>query len=226
MSKTSSTQTTAVSLHFEVPDSCAGPQPALDEALAGELHRHVLAFFRRRVSNAVDAEDLVQDTMLRMVRSLKDLRSKDRLHPWLFRIAHSVLADYWQSRSRAPETELDTESLADADLTSAHATKELAGCLRLFVDRLPGRYRETVELSEIEELPHREIAQRLGLSISGVKSRVQRGREQLRHLVLGCCAVDFYGGEVRTLERKPDRGGEPCGCGEPASAIPLRIVGH
>lgn len=217
MPKLSSTQTTAVSLDLEPDGSSAGPVPVLDEALVRELHRHVLAFFRRRVSNATDAEDLVQDTMLRMVRSLKDLRSKDRLQPWLFRIAHGVLADYWHSRSRTPEAEMDTELLAATDVSSANATKELAECLRLFVGRLPGRYREAMELSEIEELPHREIAQRLGLSISGVKSRVQRGREQLRLLVLGCCAVDLHGGEVRTLERNPAcDGGEPCGCGGPA----------
>ncbi|MCW5965036.1 MAG: sigma-70 family RNA polymerase sigma factor [Bryobacterales bacterium] len=159
-------------------------------------------------------EDLVRETMLRMVRSLKDLRSREHLKPWMFRIARGVLADYWRRRNRGHLDELDSEALAASDTGSTTAANELAGCLRVFTSRLPEPYREVVELSELAELPHREIASRLGLSISGVKSRVQRGREHLKRLVLECCSVDLYGGEVRSIEPKTGCAGtEPCGCG-------------
>ena len=187
--------------------------PDLSDELARDVHRKVLTFFRRRLSSANDAEDLVQDTMLRIVRSFHDLRSRDRLQPWIFRIARGVLADYWRSKSRTAESESDADALPAPDFSTANAEKELAGCVELFTRRLPARYREAVELSELSGLPHREIAERLGLSVSGVKSRIQRGREQLKLLVLECCAVDLYGGEVRSVEQRATWAREePCGC--------------
>lgn len=208
-------------------DADFAPTPGLSDAIALDLHRKLLAFFRRRLSNANDAEDLVQETMLRIVRAFHDLRSRDRLQPWIFRIAGGVLADYWKARSRTTESGLDTDEIPASDASTANAAKDLAGCLELFTRRLPERYREAVELSELSELPHREIADRLGLSVSGVKSRVQRGREQLKLLVLECCAVDLYGGEVRSVERRATRAGEEsCGCAGVATAASEGVCGE
>jgi RNA polymerase sigma-70 factor, ECF subfamily len=59
------------------------------------------------------------------------------------------------------------------------------------IDRLPARYRTPLRLSELEGLPQQQVARRLGLSLSGVKSRVQRGRRQLKLMLLDCCHIEF-----------------------------------
>jgi RNA polymerase sigma-70 factor (ECF subfamily) len=66
------------------------------------------------------------------------------------------------------------------------------------IDRLPDPYRQALTLTELEGRTQRELADALGLSLSGAKSRVQRGREQLKELILACChvEVDRRGGVV------------------------------
>ena len=90
--------------------------------------------------------------------------------------------------------------------------------LRPFVAALPERYREAVRLSELDGLNHAAVAERLGLSVSGVKSRVQRGREQLRAMLHRCCeiALDARGGPMK-CEVRPD-GETPPGCCGPAGS--------
>jgi RNA polymerase sigma-70 factor (ECF subfamily) len=84
--------------------------------------------------------------------------------------------------------------------------------LRPFIAACPAAYRETLILSELDGLPHAAIAQRLGLSVSAVKSRVQRGREHLRQLLERCCeiALDARGAPM-SCEMRPD-GVLPAGC--------------
>ncbi|HAH00091.1 MAG TPA: RNA polymerase subunit sigma-24, partial [Ktedonobacter sp.] len=67
------------------------------------------------------------------------------------------------------------------------AVKELIPCIKTMVDSLPNDYREALYLTEYEGLTQRELADRLGLSFSGAKSRVQRAREKLKVMLLDCC---------------------------------------
>ena len=69
------------------------------------------------------------------------------------------------------------------------------------VEALPTRYRDAVELVELRGMKQREAAEKLGLSLSGAKSRVQRGREKLRELMLECCHFQFdRSGKVMDFE--------------------------
>lgn len=71
------------------------------------------------------------------------------------------------------------------------AEQQIAAFVAGLVDGLPEHYRQAVRLSEIEGHAQREVADRLGLSLSGAKSRVQRGRAILRERLLECCHVEL-----------------------------------
>ena len=71
------------------------------------------------------------------------------------------------------------------------ARTRVAAALRPFAERLPAIYRETVILSELEDVPHAEIARRMNISVSGVKSRVQRGRDLLHKMLTDCCDISL-----------------------------------
>jgi RNA polymerase sigma-70 factor (ECF subfamily) len=124
-----------------------------------------------------------------------------------------------RARQRHPvpryETGVETEQ-SDAALSLSAPESEakdlIAAVLRPFVAQLPPSYREVVLLSELDELPHAVVAERLGMSVSGVKSRVQRGRAQLRQLLERCCqiALDARGAPA-SCELRPD-GVIPPGC--------------
>ena len=154
-------------------------------------------FVSRRVADRHEVDDIVQDVLVRAHESMHQLESPDRLPAWLARIAANRIVDHY--RARLPVDELSDElSAAEPEDDPVQA---LAPCLPAMVDRLPETYRDAVRLSELDGLPQREVAQRLGLSLSGAKSRVQRGREQLRHLVEACCRVVLAGSTIVDFER-------------------------
>jgi RNA polymerase sigma-70 factor (ECF subfamily) len=104
-----------------------------------------------------------------------------------------------------PADDLD-ESAAEPDDDvdgDREVARALAGCVAVFVARLPSPYREAVTLVELEGLTAKDAAALVGISVSGMKSRVQRGRAQLRQLFEACCdiAVDARGKPVDAIPR-------------------------
>jgi RNA polymerase sigma-70 factor, ECF subfamily len=163
-----------------------------------ELREPLASLIARRVADPQDAEDVLQDVMLRIHRHSDELADADRLAAWVHRIARNAIVDHYRRRAARPEHPAgaagDLELRADAALgESASETlrHELAACLRPLVDRLPESQREALVLTEFEGLSQVEAARRLGISVSGAKARVQRGRAQLKTLLLDCCHVEL-----------------------------------
>jgi len=146
------------------------------------------AWFRGRGVGADAAEDLLQETFLRLHDRRESLADEDRVAGWVRRVARNVWIDHLR-RSGAHPTEEAAEPQAEGQPDEVEAA--VAGWLRGFVAALPEPYREAVELSELEGLSQAEVAERQGLSLSGAKSRVQRGRAKLREALLACCAFEF-----------------------------------
>lgn len=143
-------------------------------------------YVARRVRQPADADDVLHEIFLKIEARLAQLREPGRLAAWLYRIADHAIADHYRSQrpwEALPEDLPHPETVADA-------TAALAACLRPMIETLPATYRQAVLWSEIDGLPQREVAERLGISLSGAKSRVQRGRERLRAIVLDCCHVE------------------------------------
>jgi RNA polymerase sigma-70 factor (ECF subfamily) len=197
--------------------------PASDEQWR-RLRADVGRLVGRRVPSA-DVDDVVQEVLLRVWRHQDELREDERFAGWLSQVVAHAAADHLRARQRhplaryeMPEASAQTaESPADA-VVEARAL--IAAVLRPFVEQLPPTYREAISLSELNGLPQAEIAQRLGITISGVKSRVQRGRRQLKDMLHRCCAIalDARGAPV-TCDPKPG-GVLPQGCcgDQPCSA--------
>lgn len=152
-------------------------------------------FIARRVSPA-EIDDVMQDVFLRMQRGLPGLRDEERFTSWLFQIARSSVAEHMRVRRKHPLAEQEWfEEAAPVEEDDRDAARTLAGCVSMFVAQLASPYREAITLVELEGLTAREAAEMPGISVSGMKSRVQRGREQLRALFEACCeiAIDARG---------------------------------
>jgi RNA polymerase sigma-70 factor (ECF subfamily) len=161
---------------------------ALWQGVAAQLR----PFLARRVA-ATDVDDVLQDVWLRVQRGLPGLRDEERFTSWLFQIARSAVAEHQRVRGRHPLSKAPADADAGADVEpiddDREAARLLACCISVFVARLPSPYREALTLVELEELPVREAADMAGVSVSGMKSRVQRGRAQLRRLFDECCEI-------------------------------------
>jgi RNA polymerase sigma-70 factor (ECF subfamily) len=157
------------------------------------------AFLARRVPPGIEADDLLQDVFVRVIRNLGALRDAERPEAWLFQIARNALRDTLRTRQRrdgrTDSLEIDLPAESDTEAIRA-AESELVPCLTPMIGRLAEPYRTAIELTSVRGLTQAEAAKLAGVSLSGMKSRVQRGREQLRQMLVRCCeiAVDARGG--------------------------------
>lgn len=171
------------------------------EELWRELHDQLLGFISRRVPRPEDAEDILQEVMLRIHRHGDDLAKVDRVTSWVYRITTNAIADHYRKpafrelpsgeATDVPEPLETAPPAVSAELDAAELRAELSGCLRPFTARLPESYREAIELTDFQGISQVDAAGRLGLSVSGMKSRVQRGRGQLKDLLLDCCHIEL-----------------------------------
>ena len=158
-------------------------------------------FVRARVADADAAADVLQDVYLRIHSRLDTLRDCRALPGWLFQIARHAVVDHY--RSRRPAGAPIEDLAAPEEPGGEEEIRELARGLGAMIEELPEKYREALRLTLREGLTREELAQRLGISRSGAKSRVQRAQGRLRDLLLECChfELDRRGGIISFEER-------------------------
>jgi RNA polymerase sigma-70 factor (ECF subfamily) len=194
---------------------------AVSEPPWEELRRNLRAFISRRVRNQADVDDLVQRVLLQIVKGLGSLRDAERLHAWVYRTARNVIVDHYRSATAHREVasggseDLALANGADSQVRSDEderaALQELAACMTPMIRQLPPVYREAITLADLEGVNQADAAMRVGVSVSGMKSRIQRGRKQLKAVLEECCRVhlDRRGAIVAYDPRTPNS----CGCG-------------
>ncbi len=171
---------------------------ATHDDVAAELHARLRAFVGRRISDPHAADDVAQEVLLRLHRSLGELRVDDRLDAFAYRIARNAVIDHYRSRARVKEAVLPPEDvIAHIEAEDGGSEwqggrrerQELARCLEPIVRRLPEPYREALTLTDLGGLTQAEAAERTGVTVPGMKSRVQRARAQLHEQLTSCCDV-------------------------------------
>jgi RNA polymerase sigma-70 factor (ECF subfamily) len=171
-------------------------------------------FVARRVP-ASEIDDVVQDVLVHMHRGLPSVREDDRFAAWMFQIARNAITDAGRKRARTPVAEgVEPESIpaqASSPDDDRDAAMALSGCVSVFVAQLPSPYREAITLVELEGKTAKEAAEMVGISISGMKSRVQRGRAQLRELLESCCEIALDArGKVTDFTPRPQPSCKTC----------------
>lgn len=161
-----------------------------------ELEQKLRPFVARRVPPS-EVDDVLQDVFVRVQRSLGALRDEERLVSWLYRVARSAVQESLRQRARHPlaSAEYDEPPALEPESSVACETG-LAAFAAAAVTRLPDPYRQALTLTELEGMTQLAAAKQLGLSLSGMKSRVQRAREKLRAILDASChiALDARGG--------------------------------
>ena len=188
------------------------------ESIWAEVGASMDRFVRRRVNDPHQADDVVAEVMLRIHQHLGSLDDRERLTAWVFRIARNAITDHYRRSARrreVPAAELEplTDPSADAWLDDQDATlAELASCIRPLVEALPRDYRRALELTDFDGHSQVDAARMEGISVSGMKSRVQRGRHQFATLVKQCCDITIDArGELIDFQLRAN------GCGCPPS---------
>jgi RNA polymerase sigma-70 factor (ECF subfamily) len=175
--------------------------PAIDlEAMTEQLRQELYAYIRSKIGDPSAADDLTQETFLRVERALARGTEPEHFRGWIFQIARNSVVDWRNDQRRFVALEDEgvagenAESGADDSIDSefrrglfSYATKVIEG--------MPAEDREALTLTELDGLSREELASHLGISVSGAKSRVVRARAKLKKAIEDCCRLitDPYG---------------------------------
>ena len=167
----------------------------LESSEASELvwrkfHTDIRSFIQKRVSDAAAVDDLTQESFIRIHRGLDKVEDERRIGSWIFSIVRNLIVDHYRRSSSGAPALLEDPSL-DENPDGDNENKTVGSWLISMIETLPPDYADALRRVELQGQSQAELAQDLGLSRSGAKSRVQRGRELLKKKVLKCCALSF-----------------------------------
>jgi RNA polymerase sigma-70 factor (ECF subfamily) len=166
-----------------------------DAALNDLMERHATAVFQflcRMLGNEEDANDLAQETFVRVYRARESFRSTEKFKTWLYTIAANLARNHFRWRSRHPNISLETEShetkqtlgstlpASDPAPSEQALASERAAAVHRAMHELPEDLREAIVLCEWEERSVAEAAEILEATPKAVESRLYRARQQLR----------------------------------------------
>lgn len=174
---------------MEAPNQSTSP-----EQIARELSAPLRRYLARYAGDPMLADDLLQETLIRITRSLPGFAGRSSVKTWAFSIATRVAADHFRDpihRARIVDIDEAAEP-ADADpgIDQRLVVDEMNACLRKVIDSLPEDYRAALVLHELEGLTADQVADVLGCSAATAKIRIHRGRVRLKEALQGEC--DFY----------------------------------
>ena len=165
----------------------------------------LLKFIQLKVADETLAHDILQDVFLKLIVAREEKKEIRNMQSWLFQVSRNTIHDHFRKHGKANQQKVPAMQVHEAQIDSG-----ISGCICdltgfIIQHYLAEPYATALFMSDIENIPQKEIAQRLGLSLSGAKSRVQRGRKMLKELILKCVEITFnQQGEVVDFQLKPN----------------------
>ncbi len=159
------------------------------ENIWNDFHDRLSAFVEKRIFNREMTDDCVQEIFIKIYNGLSSLRDNRKLESWIFQIARNTIVDHNRHiikyatvpiNSQDPEFEIDDNK-----------NEEIAKSIVPFIKQLPLKYSNSLMQYEIEGLSQKEISEKENISLSGAKSRIQRGRLKLIKALNECCKFEI-----------------------------------
>ena len=164
-------------------------------------YKHSLnAFLLSRVSNPVDAEELSQEILLKTHLNIHQLKDPSRVKAWLFQIANHTLIDFYRKHANNTQTELE-DIPQEQEIT---IREDLIRCIEPFLQAMPEDEADLIRKIDLEGHNQKLEAEKLGISYSTFKSRVQKSRASLKVQFDRCCDFDIdKNGNLIDYHQKP-----------------------
>jgi len=159
-----------------------------------QYYSKVRRFILTIVKDESLADDLIQDTFIKIQQNLQGLRDPSKLSSWIFRIAYNLCQDHFRLSKAALNGEsIDEETLIESpgeDIQRELEQREMGRCVQDQVNLLPEPLRAVLVLFDMMEFSHQEIADTLGISIDNVKVRLHRARKKLKDILKEKCSFE------------------------------------
>lgn len=158
------------------------------ETIWSEYQTSLKAFIHKNVSNPDDAEDLLQEILIKTFQGLSTVKDSKKVKPWLFQIANNTIIDFYRKRGKGSDITQNELWYAESD---EDVFQQLALCVLPFIKGLPQEEAELLTAIEIDGLSQKEYAEKIGVKYSTLKSRVQKSRQSLYGLFSDCCELSI-----------------------------------
>lgn len=159
----------------------------------------LLFYILKKIKDKETANDLSHEVLIKIYNSCCSNTEIRNVRSWMYQIAHNTTIDYLKKESKL--TDEISETFEKDENNSYLGAEELINPL---IQLLPEKYAVPLQLSDIEELKQDEVANRINLSLTATKSRIQRARKLLKEKIIECCNVELDDkGNLLSLEIKP-----------------------
>ena len=157
--------------------------------IANKFHKELVGYLIKTIHDHELAEDITQEVMLKLISAHARSINIHNIRAWLFEVARHTAADYYRDHKR----QLNIEEVSMFKQTIIWDDFELSpnDYLVPMIKLLPPKYGEPLYLSDIENLPQNLVAEKMGLSLSATKMRIQRARKMLYNLFIECCDIEY-----------------------------------
>ncbi len=194
---------------------CDSPGELTSEAVFAEYKDRIYGYVLRLVRDAAEADDLVQETFLRVHRKLDTLEDPATLSTWLYRIATNLCYDRFRQPSYRRSIPLSDMAAGDDDgevaledrdtpsLDQVIDRADMGQCVREFIEHLSDGYRTVIFLHDLHGMTNPEIAEVLECSLATVKIRLHRARLRLKEALAKGCNFSHDERGALVCERKP-----------------------
>ena len=148
-----------------------------------DLHQELKKFIFQKIRNMDTSEDLLQDVFLKIQLNINTLSDCSKLTSWVYQITRNVIADHF--RKTNVEIPIDGLEFAEQEIEES-LYLPLSNCINQKINKLSEKYQHAILLTYFKNISQIAFAEKLNISYSGAKTRVQRGRDKLRGLVADC----------------------------------------
>ena len=156
-----------------------------------DLHLELKKFIFSKVKDIDTTKDILQDVFLKIQLNIHTLIDCSKLTAWVYQITRNAIADHFRKTSNSA-IQIDGFELAEQE-NEEPLYHSLNNCINQKINRLSDKYMQAMLLTYFNAYSQIELAEKLNISYSGAKTRVQRGREKLKDLILDCPNVETDG---------------------------------
>jgi RNA polymerase sigma-70 factor (ECF subfamily) len=154
------------------------------EKIWSEYQSGLKAFLHSKVANADEVDDLLQEILIKTFNNFHTIKSEESIKPWLYQIANNSIVDFYRKQAKSRDLTIEQLWYGEDDYDVKQSLRQ---CITPFINALPDETAALLTAIDIKEQSQKAYAEATGVSYSTLKSRVQKGRAELRALFEQCC---------------------------------------
>ena len=174
-----------------------------------EFNNALLFFIKKRVKSDEDAKDLLQEVFIKISQKDYSFSSSSQLTSFIYKVTRNTIIDHWRSQGKNSGRVISLDFDPGDNITEEVKTEfsTVVDCIHKMKSVIPEKYSVVFDLYEDQKLSHKQIAEKLNISVSGSKTRLQRAREKIKALLISCCKIetDKYGNILKSCSEEEEQ---------------------